>query len=126
MIWALVRELALALLAIAVCIVAGTIGIGVLGDGAYALLAVIVVLPLGALGLVLACLYVLRRPAVRPLRWSLLAGLIGGLGVYLALALTGSIRTSWVALWYLSLLVLPAPLLQGLVSGAIARRWPKR
>jgi hypothetical protein len=126
MIWALVRELALALLAIAVCIVGATIGIGVLGDGAYALLAVIVVLPLGALGLVLACLYVLRRPAARPLRWSLLAGLIGGLGVYLALALTGSIRTSWAALWYLSLLVLPAPLLQGLVSGAIARRWPRR
>lgn len=126
MIWPLVRELALALAAIIIGLFGGIIGIGALGDGNYALLAVIVILPLGALGLVLGCLYALRRPASHPLRWSMLAALIGGLVLYVALTFTGTIRQDWAALMYLLVLVLPSPLLQGLASGAIASRWPRR
>lgn len=123
MIWSVLLELVLGLVASFIGLMAGMISIGVLGDGDYALLAVIVVIPLGVLTLLLALLNAFWRPRFqRPLRWSLGVGLVGGVLLFIGLSFMGTINDDWMALASLLALVLPAPLLQGLISGGIASR----
>lgn len=123
MIWSVLLELGLGLVAGFVGLMAGIIGIGLAGAGNYTLLAVFVVIPLGVLTLVQALLYALRRPrSKRPFRWSMMVALVGGLILYAGLSFLGTIDQDWAALGYLLALVFPAPLLQGLISGGIASR----
>lgn len=121
MIWSVLLELLLGLAASFVGLMGGLIGILVFGDGNYALLAVLVLIPLGVLTLLQALLYALLRPrAKRPLIWSFGVGLGGGVLLFAGLSFTGTINDDWMALGSLLALVLPAPLLQGLLSGGIA------
>lgn len=122
MIWTVLLELVLGLVASFVGLMAGMIGIGLFGDGNYVLMAVFVVIPLGVLTLVQALLYSFWRPrSRRPLRWSLGVALAGALLLFVGISFMGTINEDWVALASLLALVLPAPLLQGLISGGIAR-----
>ncbi|HLO04634.1 MAG TPA: hypothetical protein VK191_16130 [Symbiobacteriaceae bacterium] len=121
MIWSVLLELLLGLGAAFIGLMGSIIGIGLLGDGNYTLMAIFVVIPLGVVTLVLALLYALRRPrSQRPLTWSLVAALLGAILLFGGLSFLGTINDEWDALLYLLALTLPAPLLQGLLSGGIA------
>lgn len=122
----LLLELVTALVSIFVGLVGGLIGAGLLGGGEYGWFLIVLLLPLGLLGLGLALLYAFFRPRfAKPLRWSLLTASLGALLILGWLLLAGA-RFDLESLGYALLFILPPPLLQALGSGGMAARRQRR